>query len=144
MMRRMLITVSLCFVAGLAAVPASAQTSVQAKVPFNFVAAGKTFAAGDYTMVLNPHQVKIEDSRGMIVAMALANEISGHTVGRAGELIFHCYGDRCFLSQVWSAARENGREFFAPRAERELAKQEQVKYFAILGDQPQKSEKTGN
>ena len=139
-----LIAATLCLLAGLTAVPAQAQTSVRAKVPFNFVVSGKTLAAGDYTMTLNPHQVKIEDDRGLIVAMVLTNEISGHTVGQAGQLIFHCYKDRCFLSQVWSAARENGRQFFAPRAETELAKQEQGKYFAILGEKPQKLEKPQN
>jgi len=138
------IAVTLCLLAGLTAVPAQAQNSVRAKVPFNFVVSGKTLVAGVYTMTLNPHQVKIQDDRGLIVAMVLTNEISGHTVGQTGELIFHCYKDRCFLSQVWSAARENGRQFFAPRAETELAKAEQGKYFAILGEKPQKSEKPGN
>jgi hypothetical protein len=136
-----LIVASLCLVVGLAGVPAYSQNSVRAKVPFNFVVSGKTFAAGDYTMTLNPHQVKIENDRGLIVATVLTNEISGHTVGQTGELIFHCYKDHCFLSQVWSAARENGRQFFAPRAETELAKAEQGKYFAILGEKPQKLEK---
>lgn len=139
-----LIAATLCLLAGLTAVPADAQNSVQAKVPFSFVVSGKSLAAGDYTMTLNPHQVKIEDDRGLIVAMVLTNEISGHTVGQTGELVFHCYKDRCFLSQVWSAARENGRQFFAPRAETELAKAEQGKYFAILGEKPEKSEKPGN
>ena len=136
-----LIAVSLYLVAGLTAVPAHAQNSVRAKVPFNFVVSGRTFVAGDYTLTLNPHQVKIEDERGLIVAMVLTNEVSGHAVGQTGQLIFHCYKDRCFLSQVWSAARENGRQFFTPRAETELAKQEPGKYFAVLGEKPEKLRK---
>jgi hypothetical protein len=134
-----LIAASFCLLAGLAAVPAHAQASVRAKVPFNFVVSGKTFVAGDYTMSLNSRGVKIEDGRGLIVGMVLTNEIAGRPVGQNGQLVFHCYRDRCLLSEVWSSARENGRQFLTQRAEAELAKEEQGKYFAILGEKPEKS-----
>ncbi len=140
-MKSQVIVASLCLVVGLAAVSAHAQTSVRAKVPFKFVVSDKTLAAGDYTMTLNPHQVKIQDERGLIVAMVLTNEISGHSVGESGQLVFHCYGDRCFLSEVWSAARQNGRQMFRQRVEAELAKEDPGKYFAIVGEKPEKPQK---
>jgi DNA-binding IscR family transcriptional regulator len=90
-------------------------------------------------MSLNSRGVKIEDGRGLIVGMVLTNEIAGRPVGQNGQLVFHCYRDRCLLSEVWSSARENGRQFLTQRAEAELAKEEQGKYFAILGEKPEKS-----
>jgi hypothetical protein len=125
-------------VIGLAAIPAHAQTAVRAKVPFNFVVSDKTFAAGDYTIVINPHQVNVEDDRGLTVAVVLANEISGHSVGQQGQLLFHCYSDRCVLSEVWSSARQNGRQLLTQRVEAELAKEEPAKYFAVSAEERRK------
>jgi len=134
MKKQTLIVASLCLVAGLA-ISANAQTEVKAKVPFSFVVSGKILPAGDYTMVANPHQVKIEDADGNILAMVLANEVSGH-LGQKGRIIFHCYRDRCFLAEVWPASRENGRELLTSRAEAELAKEVNGKYFAVLAEKP--------
>ena len=39
------------------------------------------------------------------------------------ELIFHCYSGRCFLSQVWTAGSEVGRQVVVSRQEHLLARQ---------------------
>ena len=138
MKSKTLIVASFCLLLGLAAATANAQESVlQAKVPFNFVVSGKTLIAGEYTMMILPHQVKIEDANGRIVAMVLATEVSDRSAARIGHIVFHCYRYRCFLSEVWLAARENGRQLFITRAEAELAKGEKGQYFAVLGEKPQ-------
>jgi hypothetical protein len=137
MKKQTLFSASLCLAVGLTVVPAHAQVGgVQAKVPFNFTVSGKAFPAGEYRMIARSHQVNIEDGHGKIVAMVLANEVSGHSAGVDGRIIFHCYGDRCFLAQVWSATQENGREFLMSPAEANLAKEEKGKYFAVLGEKP--------
>ena len=49
---------SICLAIGLAVAPAYAQSGgVQAKIPFDFTVAGKTFLAGAYTMIVGSHQV---------------------------------------------------------------------------------------
>jgi hypothetical protein len=132
-----LIVASLCVAIGLAVSPAHAQRGgVQAKVPFNFAVSGKTFPAGEYTMIAAPHQVKIEDAKGRIIAIALANYISAGSAGVNGRIMFHCYSDRCFLSELWSPAQENGRQLLPSRTEADLAKEEREKYFAVLGEKP--------
>jgi len=139
MKRQTLISASLCLVVGLAMVSANAQAGgVEAKVPFSFDISGKTFPAGDYMMIAKSHQVNIEDSHGRIVAMVLANDVSGRSAGANGQIIFHCYRDRCFLAEVWSPTQENGRELPTSRAEANLAKEETGKYFAVLGKEPLK------
>jgi len=135
MKKQTLIAASLCLVVGLAAVSANAQAGgVKAKVPFNFAVSGKTFPAGEYTMIASSHLVNIEDGDGRIVAKVLANEVSGRSAGENGRIIFHCYRDRCFLAEVWSPRQENGREFPTSRPEANLAKEEKGKYFAVLGE----------
>jgi hypothetical protein len=132
-----LIVAGLCLVIGLAVVPAHAQRGgVRAKVPFNFVVSGKTFPAGEYTMIAASHQVRIEDSEGRLIAMVLANDISGRTAGANGRIIFHCYPDRCFLSELWSPAQENGRRLFTSRTEADSARHQRGTYFAVLGEKP--------
>jgi len=139
MKRQTLPFASLCLVVGLAVAPARAQSGgVQAKIPFNFTVAGKTFPAGAYTMIVVSRQVNIRDADGRKIAMVLANEVSGKSAGANGRIIFHCYSEHCFLSEVWSPTHENGLQMLAPRSEADLAKKENAGYFAVLGGEPQK------
>jgi hypothetical protein len=124
---------------GLTVIPAYAQRGgVKAQIPFSFAVAGKAFAAGKYRMVTAPHQVKIQDGNGRIVAVLLTNEVSGRSVRPDGEIIFLCYGYRCFLAEVWSPVEENGRRLLMPRIEKDLQKEQRGTYFAVLGEKPTK------
>ena len=136
MKNRMLTVASLCLVVALAVVSASAQATVQARVPFPFVVLGKTFPAGEYMLITNPHQVKIEDTNRRVVAYVLADEVSDRSTRKRGQIIFRCYGDRCFLAEVWPPSLEQGRELLTSRAEAELAREQSGKYFAVLGKTP--------
>ena len=132
-----LVFASLCVAFGLAVGPAYAQRGgIQAKIPFNFAVSGKTFPAGEYKMVAASQQVRIEDAKGRVIAMVLANDISGRSAGANGQIIFHCYRDRCFLSELWSPTQENGRQLLTSRTEADLAKEEREKYFAVVGEKP--------
>ena len=138
MRKQTLLVASFCVIIGLVVAPAYAQSGgVQAKIPFNFTVAGTTFLAGAYTMIVGPHQVDIRDAYGRKIVMVLANEISGHRAGTDGQIIFHCYSEYCFLSEVWSPTHENGRQLLTSRSEGDLAKKASGKYFAVLGAEPQ-------
>jgi hypothetical protein len=107
-----------------------------AKIPFDFAVSGKTFPAGEYTMVAASHQVRIEDAKGRLIPMVLANNISGRSAAANGQIIFPCYRDRCFLSELWSPTQENGRQLLTSRTEAELAKEDREKYLAVVGEKP--------
>jgi hypothetical protein len=135
-----LFVASLYVAIGLAVVSAHSQRGgVQANIPFNFAVSGKTFPAGEYMMIAASHQVRVEDDNGRIIAVVLANDISDGSVGVNGRIIFHCYGDRCFLSELWSPNQENGRQLLTSRTEAELAKEERGKYLAVVGEKPGQS-----
>jgi len=139
MKSQLLIVACLCLVVGLPVVPAHAQAGgVQARVPFSFAVLGKTLPAGDYMMIANLHKLTIEDAHARIVAVVLVNNVSGRSAGENGQIIFHCYGDRCFLAEVWSPAQEDGRALLTSQAEADLAKEQAQKYFAVLGEGPVK------
>jgi hypothetical protein len=132
-----LFVASLCVAIGLAVVPAYSQKGgVQANIPCNFAVAGKTFPAGEYMMTAASHQVRVEAANGRIIAVVLANDISDGSAGVNGRIIFRCYGERCFLSELWSPNQENGRRLLTSRTEAELAKEERGKYLAVLGEKP--------
>jgi hypothetical protein len=135
---QILIFVSLWLATGIATHPAYAQagTLLLAKIPFNFTVMGKTLGAGDYTMtIVNPDQLKIQDSSSRVVALAMVKD-SGRFGDEKGRIVFHCYGDRCFLAEICPPNRQHDRELFTSRTEAALAKKEPGKYFALLASGP--------
>jgi hypothetical protein len=124
----------LCGLIGLAAGPCQAQTGgIQVEVPFEFQVAGQTLPQGEYVISSAKDNVFIQNSRGQTVAMVLSNAISGRTVGKTGQVVFQCYDQRCFLSELWSPTQYAGRQVLRSRREEELAKKETAKYFTLVG-----------
>ena len=135
---RSLMVASLLAGIGLWAGAAQGQAGgVRASVPFPFSVNDKTFAPGKYTMVAGSNQVRlISATEGKTVAIALANDVSGHLAGANGRVVFRCYNNRCFLAEVWSPTETNGRQVLTSRAEAESRKERRGTYFAILGMKP--------
>jgi hypothetical protein len=127
--KQALIVASLCLFVGLAVVSAYSQAGgVQVNVPFEFAISGKTFPAGEYTMIACPLGVAIHHDHGITIATVLASDISGRSASVNGQIIFHCYNDRhCFLSEVWSPRQNTGRQLLISRAEADLAGQRREK-----------------
>jgi hypothetical protein len=137
MKKRTLILVTFCWLAGLAVVQLYAQDiAFRAAVPFSFIVLERTFPVGEYTLTVAPHMVKIEDANGAVIATVLANEVPGRSAGATSEIIFHCYRDRCFLSELRSPIPGNGRQLITSPAEAELAKKQPGQYFTLLVEKP--------
>jgi hypothetical protein len=134
MKRQMFFVASLCSAIALIVIPATAQGGVRSRVPFEFSVSGKALPAGEYTIVAGSSQIRIQDAHGRVVAMVLANDVSGRSAGENGQIIFHCYEDRCFLSEVWAPTELNGRQLVTTREEAELVKEENAKSVVLLGE----------
>jgi len=120
---------------GMAAMGHGQVGGVSARIPFKFSVADKTFAAGEYRMEVGSQRVRVVSlSDGRTVAMALANKVSGRDAGKTGRIVFHCYRERCFLSEVWSPREDNGRQVRVTRLERDATKEGEERYFAVLGE----------
>jgi len=135
MSKRTRLLASLGLLVGLAVPPANGQVwGVKVKVPFKFVVANKTLAQGEYTLSSVRDELFVQDSEGKRVAMVSTNAVSGgRTVGKTGEVVFKCYTDVCFLSQLWTPGQDTGRELLRSHVETETAKREAGKIFALLG-----------
>lgn len=108
---------------------------IQGEVPFNFTVSGKILPAGEYRIFSGPHELKIEDGDSKVVAFVLTNNALTRFGQGNARIVFHCFGDRCFLAEAWSSLQ--GRVLIPSRAEAELAKEKHAQYFAVLA-KPQK------
>ena len=126
---------SLCLLAILAVTLAQAQSRITVNVPFNFVISERTFPAGQYSVSSFRDRLTVQDATGKPVFIGMTNAVSGRHAGETGQVVFHCYDDRCFLSELWMPTQENGSRLLPSRYETELARHGKGTEFALL-EQP--------
>jgi len=113
-----------------ASIAQTRQGDVVANIPFPFVVAHQTLPAGHYIVSpANADALGIHDAnnRGTFVPTESTQRSANDN---SCKLVFHRYGDKYFLSEVWVAGNSNGRTLFRSRAERELAESGKEKVIA--------------
>jgi hypothetical protein len=109
-----------------------------ANVPFDFIAGSKECQSGKYdARVINGVDlmaIRSADRDNQV--LAFTHPSSGALDARAlnAKLVFHRYGNTYFLSQVWMAGENTGRELSKSRRERAIAR-ELGKIASVRGDQ---------
>jgi hypothetical protein len=104
------------------------ESSIAGNIPFDFSFGDTKLPAGNYTLQrialtssFDRIVIKSADGRGdSHTVMTMPNRTS--EVQKESKLIFNRYGDQYFLSQVWMAGSDTGRDLFQSRNERDLAK----------------------
>lgn len=105
----------------------AAQTiRMKAEVPFEFIVNGSTLPPGQYTI----QSFGTADGKTLLLRNADKNEnatvnsinVESRKSAPQTKLIFHRYGDRYFLSQVWVAGNDRGHELPKSHREAELAR----------------------
>lgn len=99
---------------------------MKADVPFEFIVNGSTLPAGEYTI----QSFGAVDGKTLLVGNAgthqnaTVNAIGVESRKPAGKtkLVFHRYGNRYFLAQVWIAGNDRGHELPRSHREAEMAK----------------------
>jgi hypothetical protein len=124
---------------GITVLPAFGQSpGLKVKVPFAFDVAEAKLPAGEYVLSSGDGKVAIRDSRGRTFALALANGADRKMADGAGQAIFECYGDRCFLSQFWIGGQNAGHQLLRSSLETKIAAKQAGQFFAVLGTPPQR------
>ena len=122
---RILAVFSLLLTLSAAAVHAQSKRTI-INVPFNFTVGHKTLPAGEYSVEPNRKEsnsfwliqnMKGHDSVLFSTSSAWTSETQENT-----RLVFNNYEGQYFLSQIWNAGDNTGRELYMPRRERQLAK----------------------
>ena len=120
---------SVLVVLGLVVVAGSAfaqSVTVRANIPFSVSLNKETLPAGQYEIraleSAGSHALAISNPEAKIGKMFLTNPVSSR-VGTSdkGKLVFKRYGDHYFLSQIWPAGSDTGRELPRSAHEAELA-----------------------
>jgi hypothetical protein len=106
---------------------------VRADVPFAFTVAHETFPAGQYTVrKMGATEVLSITGSGSAITMASSQPVQSRTEQKLTKLVFHRYGDRYFLYQVWVRGEDRGQELPPTKVERELASSRQPNSVAVL------------
>lgn len=126
MKTRTLAIASLLLLSMMAAAPVvHAQQPLVVNIPFEFVTTNATLPAGEY-------YVERLGQSGELLAMKSADAHAAAVVmtiptqAKSGQweshLVFNRYGNRYFLSQIWTSDSLTGRELLKSSREKELAK----------------------
>ena len=68
----------------------------------------------------------------------LTGALDGKASEKGGRVIFDCYSDECFLSQVWIVGQGVGRTVPKSKRQIELASTDGGQQFSLLGTKPQR------
>jgi hypothetical protein len=103
---------------------AQAQQSLVVNVPFDFVAANKALPAGEYAVKVSGagHTLILIDRKDASAsALMVTYVVSANEIQTDSKLVFNRYGDRYFLSQVWTAGNSCGSQLIKTDREKETA-----------------------
>ena len=123
-MKRSTFTMSSAFAILVLLASAIAQTgAMRVNVPFNFTVGKQTLAAGDYKVSVSGSLLELARIDGPGVATVSTNLTGGGpSQDPSPRLVFHCYGNRHFLSIAWIGESNQGHELYASPAELQYAR----------------------
>lgn len=99
---------------------------VVADIPFDFNVGGKALTAGEYTVkafTAKGDILAISNKQSNNTAVRLTHSIEAGGAPKQSKLVFHRYGQRYFLSEVWSNGERTGRQLLKSREERAIESQ---------------------
>jgi len=110
---------------GAVTAPAQSSTKLEANIPFDFIIGNKTLPAGMYEVsspVPNQPSVRMlssAETREAAVALTVTTEPK--TNRGANKLVFHRYGDRYFLAEIWGEDGKIAQALRKSKLEREMS-----------------------
>jgi hypothetical protein len=109
----------------LAPAESHAQQVTQANVPFAFQVGNKSMPAGEYriqrVLPSNTALQLIRRTDSSASASVFTNATESPDKNAQSRLIFHCYSNECFLSQIWAGNGE-GMTLTVSRREKEVSR----------------------
>ncbi|MEP6707182.1 MAG: hypothetical protein ABJC05_06660 [Pyrinomonadaceae bacterium] len=118
-----LLAVTLSCAAAVVSANAQASNRLSAAIPFDFAVGNKTMTAGDYSVISVTNDgtgLAIRSAQTGQSVMRLSNSIEPQRNKTQARLVFHRYGQRYFLAEVWAGGNSTGRELLQSREERAI------------------------
>jgi hypothetical protein len=127
-MKRCHLIIAIAFAMSVLMASAFAQT-IKANVPFDFTIAKQTFPSGEYTITVKGTMLQLAPLDGTNSVM-VPRYTAAYKNNVTPRLVFHRYGTRSFLSQVWT--RDTVHELLASPREIEYARTEKQEQVVVL------------
>jgi hypothetical protein len=99
---------------------------VVADIPFEFSVGYKTMPAGKYsvrTVTTAGDALMIQSADGKSSALRLSEATERAKNKSHARLVFHKYGERYFLAEVWNGADRSGRQLLKSQEERAIERE---------------------
>ena len=115
---------------------AYAQTvNMKVNVPFSFIVNKATLPSGHYTIQSlgtagNAISIRTPDNKAK--SLILARRCQSLKTSEQTKLVFHRYGDRYFLAQIWMAGNNSGNELPKSPREDEVARDYTVQEVVLV------------
>ena len=105
-----------------ASVYAQGSQKLNVQVPFDFHLGNSMLPSGEYTVdEAATGVVRLRSANSKSAAMIITIPVQTFDTPSQGKLVFNKYGDEYFLSQIWQAGVNAGRELPKSRREIEVA-----------------------
>ena len=128
-----LITVTvLCLLVPFANAQLDESTIWTAKIPYSFHVENTQFPAGEYLFKWNSGRMQITAADGRAKALVITLPLQSKKTVEQSMLKFDTYGTEHFLSAIWFAGAEQGRELMKSKLEIELARRQSPTQVAVL------------
>jgi hypothetical protein len=97
--------------------------NLKVNVPFDFVVNGATLPSGEYSVqgLALGNAISIRNADYIAKALVLGTRCQSPKTSEKAKLVFHRYGNRYFLAQIWMAGDNAGVELAKSRLETEIA-----------------------
>jgi len=122
----LMLIVALAFATAVVSVNAQSSNEVVANIPFEFTVGDQALPSGKYAVkATSPHvsALMIQSADTKCSAIRLTNSIESTKTNQRARLVFHRYGERYFLAEVWSGASNIGRNLLKSRQERAIERE---------------------
>ena len=122
----LMLVVVMALATAVASANAQSANKVTAEVPFEFSIGYKTLPAGEYvaqTMVSAGDALMIQSGDGMTNAVRLSEATERMKNKTHARMVFHRYGQRYFLAEVWNGLDNTGRQLLKSGEERAIERE---------------------
>ncbi len=120
----LMLVLGLAFVSAVVSANGQGIKQVRANIPFQFVVGDKSLPAGEYVVkpITGIRALAIDNRDSHASALRLTNEIMGKGKSENARLVFHRYGNRYFLAEVWMG-EQKGSQLAKSREERAVERE---------------------
>ena len=109
--------------------------TMKANIPFSFIVGKTTLPAGEYLVQawgFSGNAISIRKLDHTATSMTMSIYCQSPKTPQQSKLVFHRYGDRYFLAQIWTAGSNSGHQFPKSQREAEMALDYQAQEVVLV------------